>query len=108
MRCLIGLALAVSFLATAALSTNPYRVISIAASEDPLVVTTKTGNVRGVVRPSGGAEFLGIPYAQPPVGDLRWREPLLVKDWSGVRDAKLFGAPCAQATLGEWNKHDAE
>jgi len=40
--------------------------------------------------------FKGIPFAQPPVGDLRWREPMPVKPWSGVRDATAFGAPCVQ------------
>ncbi len=73
-----------------------------------LVVGTTNGQLRGVSRPSGGAEFLGIPYTQPPVGDLRWREPLPAKSWTGVRDASAFGAPCAQAVLGDWNKHDSE
>jgi len=44
----------------------------------------------------GEAVFKGIPFAQAPVGDLRWREPMSVKPWSGVRDATAFGAPCAQ------------
>jgi para-nitrobenzyl esterase len=56
----------------------------------------------------GGAEFLGIPYAQPPVGDLRWREPIPAKPWTRVRDATTFGAPCAQPILGDWNRRDAE
>lgn len=73
-----------------------------------LVVSITGGQVRGVSRASGGAEFLGVPYAQPPVGDLRWHEPVAVKPWAGVRDATSFGAPCAQPVLGDWNKHDAE
>jgi para-nitrobenzyl esterase len=44
----------------------------------------------------GGAVFLGIPFAQPPVGNLRWRQPMPVKLWSGVRDALTYGSPCAQ------------
>ena len=75
---------------------------------DNLVVSTTSGKLRGVSRPSGGAEFLGIPYAQPPVGDLRWHEPLPAKSWTGVREATAFGAPCAQPVLGDWNKHDSE
>jgi para-nitrobenzyl esterase len=75
---------------------------------DDLVVTTITGKIRGVARRSGGAEFLGIPYAQAPVGNLRWHEPLPMKPWSGIRDATAFGAPCTQAVLGDWNKHDSE
>jgi para-nitrobenzyl esterase len=45
----------------------------------------------------GGAVFKGIPYAAPPVGNLRWREPMPVKTWSGVRDAVAFSPICAQA-----------
>lgn len=77
-------------------------------AKDNFVVDTKSGQLRGVARPSGGAEFLGIPYAEPPVGNLRWHEPLPVRTWKGVRDASAFGAPCAQPVLGDWNKHDAE
>jgi para-nitrobenzyl esterase len=73
-----------------------------------LVVHTKSGKVRGVSRPSGGAEFLGIPYAQAPIGSLRWHEPIQIRQWKDVRDASTFGAPCAQPVLGDWNRRDAE
>ena len=76
---------------------------------DPLVVRTTAGLIRGVARPGGGAEFLGVPYAQPPVGDLRWREPLPAKPWTGVRDANAFRASCTQPLLaGAWNRYDAD
>jgi para-nitrobenzyl esterase len=42
--------------------------------------------------------FKGIPFAQPPVGDLRWREPQPVKAWAGVRSADQFGPRCMQRT----------
>src|SRR5205085_9007448 len=42
--------------------------------------------------------FKGIPFAQPPLGDLRWREPQPVKNWKGVRNADKFGARCMQRT----------
>jgi para-nitrobenzyl esterase len=77
-------------------------------SGDALAVSTTTGQLKGAARPGGGAEFLGIPYAQPPVADLRWREPVPAKPWSGVRSATAFGAPCSQPDLGDWNRHDAE
>jgi para-nitrobenzyl esterase len=52
----------------------------------------KTGNgiVEGVSH-SGVSVFEGIPFAQPPVGDLRWREPQPVKNWTGIRKADHFG-----------------
>lgn len=78
------------------------------ATDDALVVATSAGRIRGVSRPAGGAQFLGVPFAQPPVGKLRWHEPLDVEPWTDVRDASTFGAPCAQPVLGDWNKHDAD
>jgi para-nitrobenzyl esterase len=81
---------------------------AFASSSEIFVVKTSTGRIRGAARASGGAEFLGIPYAQPPVGNLRWHEPVEVKPWSEVRDASTFGAPCAQPILGDWNRRDAE
>ena len=54
------------------------------------------GQVRGAMLDNGGAVFKGIPYAQPPVGEFRWREPMPVRPWSGVRDATAFAPLCAQ------------
>jgi para-nitrobenzyl esterase len=42
--------------------------------------------------------FLGLPYAQPPVGDLRWRAPVPPEPWDGVREAVRFGPACPQVT----------
>ena len=81
---------------------------NITTAADTMTVETKLGQVKGVSREAGGAQFLGIPYAQPPVGDLRWHEPVAMKSWSGVRDASSFGAPCAQSILGDWNRRDSE
>ena len=66
-----------------------------AADSGPIVVVTG-GQVRGLLLDNGGAIFKGIPFAQPPVADLRWREPMPVKPWSGVRGATAFGPMCAQ------------
>src|ERR1044071_9716396 len=68
----------------------------------PASDTVKTANGvvdgRGV-QPSGVRIFRGIPFAQPPTGELRWREPQPVKDWQGVRPALDFGPRCMQAVV---------
>src|SRR5512141_2586204 len=66
-----------------------------AASPSPEASVTG-GKIRGTIASYGGAVFKGIPFAQPPTGELRWREPMPVKGWSGVRDANEFSAPCTQ------------
>jgi para-nitrobenzyl esterase len=58
------------------------------------VVSVTGGQVRGVAL-DVGAVFKGIPYAQPPLADLRWRKPAPIKPWTGVRDAVQFGGACA-------------
>lgn len=98
----------IAILVFAAAMLLQFHAASAFAADNALVVGTTGGQVRGAVRTGGGAEFMGIPYAEPPVGNLRWREPLPAKPWSGVRDAATFGSPCAQPVLGEWNRRDAE
>ena len=66
------------------------------ASNDASVVRTAGGLVRGTVG-TGFRAFLGIPFAAPPVGSLRWKAPQSAGSWSGVRDATAFGNACAQA-----------
>lgn len=61
------------------------------------VVQTKSGAVRGHVK-TNYTEWLGIPYAAPPTGDLRWKAPQPVAAWSGVRDASQPGDGCVQGT----------
>ncbi|HEY1802027.1 MAG TPA: carboxylesterase family protein [Terriglobales bacterium] len=78
------------------------------AAETEPVVKTMAGELQGMLAASGRAEFLGIRYAEPPLGELRWRPPVPVKAWQGVRDVQHFGAPCAQMAAGEWNRRDAE
>ena len=52
--------------------------------------------VSGVTLKSGARAFKGIPFATPPVGPLRWREPQPPEPWSGVRKADVFGNVCMQ------------
>src|SRR4029077_5529518 len=58
-----------------------------------------SGLVRGADA-AGVRSFLGLPYAAPPTGNLRWRPPQPAAAWSGVRDATKFGPSCPQATMG--------
>lgn len=57
------------------------------------------GSVRGYFQGTT-AVFKGIPYAAPPVGDLRWREPQPPSPWIGVRDATKPGSACVQDPAG--------
>ena len=66
------------------------------AFADPtLLVNTKAGTVRGS-RDGNTHRWLGIPYATPPVGELRLKAPLPVQPWTGVRDALEFGSAAPQ------------
>src|SRR2546425_12555421 len=75
-------------------------IVAALAASAPPTVTIRSGQLRGELLASGGAVFEGIPYAQPPVGPLRWREPAPATPWTGVRDATSFSAPCAQNAGG--------
>ena len=68
---------------------------AILAQRPPSTVVTG-GKIQGTNLSAGGAVFRGIPFAAPPVGELRWREPNPVKPWNGIRDATAFGSRCMQ------------
>jgi para-nitrobenzyl esterase len=70
-------------------------VSMVVLADDP-VVTVAGGQARGHKLKDGGAVFKGIPYAQPPLAELRWRPPAPVKAWNGVRDALKFRRECSQ------------
>ena len=59
------------------------------------VVSVETGKLQGASE-GGITVFRGIPYAAPPVGDLRWEPPQPAASWSGVRPATDFGHDCMQ------------
>ena len=61
-----------------------------------LVIATAGGPVRGTTSKDATEEFLGIPYAAPPVGSLRWRPPQPAVRWRGVREATKFARHCPQ------------
>ncbi len=63
------------------------------------VVKVDSGQLQGVVD-DGVVSYKGIPFAAPPVGELRWRPPQPVARWAGVRQAAEFGADCMQGRFG--------
>lgn len=80
---------------TAALVASGGPALAAPVGEPPLVVQTEDGAVRGALA-EGYRLFQGIPFAAPPVGDLRFRPPAPVEPWNGVRDATEPGSPCPQ------------
>ncbi|WP_244162539.1 carboxylesterase/lipase family protein [Amycolatopsis regifaucium] len=83
------LTLAMSVLTLGALTT------SVAEAGESPVVRTDSGPVRGVLT-SEYRSFQGIPFAAPPVGELRWAPPQRPRPWTAVRDASKPGPRCAQ------------
>ncbi|MBK0379785.1 carboxylesterase/lipase family protein [Mucilaginibacter segetis] len=62
------------------------------------IVKTDAGDISGAVNQDGSVHiFKGIPFAAPPVGDLRWKEPQPVKSWSGVKACTAYGPSPMQA-----------
>ncbi len=61
----------------------------------PAVVRVDSGQLQGV-EADGVISFKGIPFAAPPVGELRWRPPQPTPSWTGVRQAAEFGPSCMQ------------
>ena len=78
-----------------------FALLLCACSEKNPVLQIEGGQVQGVVTDAPGViVYRGIPFAAPPVGDLRWREPQPVIPWDGVRIADTFSAPAVQANHG--------
>ncbi|MBS1524752.1 MAG: carboxylesterase family protein [Bacteroidetes bacterium] len=70
----------------------------LAVAQSPRVKTLN-GIVEGTIDSTGIHSFKGIPFAQPPVGDLRWRDPQPAKNWSGVLKADHFGPNAMQKNV---------
>jgi len=71
------------------------------ASSAPAELATvhfANGRAAGLVV-DGVTSFRGLPYATPPVGDLRWRAPQPIRPWRGVRQATTFAPACAQTAV---------
>ena len=94
--------LSVCLLLGAVLSVVPLR-----ATASNGIVKIETGQLEGTTMSSGIRVFKGIPYAAPPVGDLRWKPPQPPAKWNGVRKADKFSDSCMQAlrrTGNPWTK----
>lgn len=82
------------------------RVLSAQISYPPSPhahVTVEQGSLEGSEPAPNVLAYLGIPYAKPPVGPLRWQPPQPADHWQGVRSATRHGSPCAQQDQG-WNR----
>ena len=96
--CCAALAALALAAAGATAATAGTRAVASGSGAGP-VVPTGDGPVRGVTAGSID-EFLGIPYAAPPTGNLRWRPPQPPAEWQGVRDTTQFGPSCPQPPQG--------
>src|SRR3984885_9183748 len=99
---LLGAGLAVGLLmvrsAQADEPTSPTSARAASAKSAGEPVKIDTGLLQGVAASESGdvVVFRGIPYAAPPVGDLRWRAPQPAKAWEGVRECAKFGPAAPQ------------
>ncbi|GAB3062155.1 carboxylesterase family protein [Intrasporangium mesophilum] len=90
--------LALPIVLTGLVGLGSYSATAVAAAAqaaDAPVVVTETGAIRGVAVP-GGVAFRGIPYAAPPIGQLRWKAPQPAARWTGVRDGSQYGPSSPQ------------
>lgn len=88
--------------------SNPKKFVALASlvilpllghPQNALIVKVAQGLLQGLETPEGIREFRGIPFAQPPVGPLRWQEPQPPKPWSGIRMADKFGNRAMQTRV---------
>ncbi|SEH13840.1 para-nitrobenzyl esterase [Sphingopyxis sp. YR583] len=86
---------------------SPLKLFTLiaAAAALPIAAQAQTvavaqGKLTGETLADGTRVFRGIPYAEAPVGGLRWRPPVAAGAWKGTRDATKFGPTCMQITAG--------
>ncbi|HEX4851026.1 MAG TPA: carboxylesterase family protein, partial [Puia sp.] len=73
----------------------------------PMTIKIEGGEISGIDLPGEVHAFKGIPFAKPPVGDLRWKAPQPVTPWKGVRVCKTFGPSPMQGKpvpFGTWTE----
>lgn len=77
------------------------------SSGETMLVRIATGEVRGDVA-DGAVRFLKIPYAEPPVGELRWKAPVPAVPWDGERHEEEFALGCPQGASQQAPQSEAE
>jgi para-nitrobenzyl esterase len=85
--------LALGMLAAASIAAQA-QVVEAPVPNDPVLI--ESGRIAGKLLPSGVRAYWGVPFAAPPVGDLRWREPQALQPWRGVYNADRFAPECMQ------------
>ncbi|MGM9509577.1 carboxylesterase/lipase family protein [Larkinella sp. GY13] len=88
-----------TFLILTVLTIQVAEMANAQLNKTPPQAKTANGVVEGVTEPTGIRAFKGIPFAQPPVGELRWKEPQPVKNWQGVRKTNQFGPRAMQRAV---------
>ena len=86
--------LAIGALAPPAAQVALAQIVETPVSGDPVAIDS--GAVAGKTLASGVKAYFGVPYAAPPVRDLRWREPQPVAAWKGVYHADRISPECIQ------------
>ena len=97
-----------SLLWTAQVSLAAFVLLACSHAElrpGPAAVSVDGGKVQGEPW-EGGTVFRGIPFAAPPLDDLRWKPPQPVRPWTGIRESPARPASCLQNDYG-WNHADA-
>jgi len=104
LRCLAWAGLIAALTLILAVTRGPYKArpaTADAGGKTP-IVTVADGQLRGVVTGDGQVEvYTGIPYAMPPVGELRWREPQDPQPWEGILEADHFAPMSMQSRNAE-------
>ncbi len=94
----ICLSAILSCIAVAGITFSSIQPVLAADKPPSLEVKTKLGKVQGKTDGTVRA-FLGVPFAQPPVGPLRWKPPVAAAKWKGVKQATEFGSHCMQPAI---------
>jgi para-nitrobenzyl esterase len=108
MRTRFGRKVLVSMLASAVLATGAVvqaraQVMESPVPGDPVAITG--GRVAGQRLASGVKAYIGIPFAEPPIMERRWKEPQPVQPWRGVRYALNYAPMCPQGMRGPGQNH---